>query len=179
MTHEDIPGHQRHRAEAPERLGVAVITVSDTRTPASDSSGALIVSYLEEAGHAVRARRIVADETAAIEAAVKESLIAPDCDVILLTGGTGVSPRDRTPELVSALADRILTGFGELFRMLSWEEIGAAAMLSRAVAGVKGGRLMVAMPGSTGAVRLAMEQLLLPEMGHIIRELRKPEGPIK
>ena len=174
---ESGPSHRQHRAEAPGELGVAVITVSDTRTLDTDRSGAMIETYLVEAGHRALSRVIVPDDPAEIETAALAALELDDCDVVILTGGTGVSPRDRTPETVAALSERILTGYGELFRMLSWEEIGAAAMLSRALAGVRDRRLLVATPGSTGAVRLAMEKLLLPEMGHIIRELRKREGP--
>ncbi len=171
------PSHEQHRKEAPSSLGVAVITVSDTRTMDTDKSGPLIESYLVDGGHHSLGRFIVPDDPDLIRAAIEVALESKLCDVVILTGGTGLSPRDRTPEAVEALCDRMLGGYGELFRMLSWEEIGAAAMLSRALAGVKEGRLIVATPGSTGAVRLAMEKLLLPEMGHIIRELRKVEGP--
>ncbi len=174
---EQQPSHHQHRAEAPSELGVAVITVSDTRTLETDKSGALIEDYLTEASHRVLPRAIVPDDPREIEPAVLAALEQPGCDVVILTGGTGVSPRDRTPEVVESLSERLLTGYGELFRMLSWQDIGAAAMLSRAVAGVREGRLLVATPGSTGAVRLAMEKLLLPEMGHVVRELRKREGP--
>ena len=171
------PSHEQHREEAPSSLGVAVITVSDTRTMDTDKSGPMIESYLEGGGHRSLGRFIVPDDPDLIRAAVLTALENSICDVVILTGGTGLSPRDRTPEAVETICDRVLSGYGELFRMLSWEEIGAAAMLSRALAGVRGDRLIVATPGSTGAVRLAMEKLLLPEMGHIIRELRKVEGP--
>jgi molybdenum cofactor biosynthesis protein B len=170
---DEVPSHEQHRREAPASLGIAVITVSDTRDLETDRSGALIVEYLEAAGHRLTSRGIVPDEPAAIEAAALAAL--PGCDVLILTGGTGLSPRDRTVEVVESLCERPLPGYGELFRMLSWEEIGAAAMLSRACAGVREGRLLVATPGSPGAVRLAMEKLLLPEMGHVIRELGKRE----
>ena len=171
------PSHGRHRGDAPLSLGVAVITVSDTRSLETDGSGALIVEYLAQAGHCLSSREIVTDDPAAIDAAARQALARPDCDVLILTGGTGLSPRDSTIDVLEALFEQPLPGYGELFRMLSWEEIGAAAMLSRASAGVRAGKFLVATPGSMGAVRLAMEKLLLPEMGHVIGELRKREGP--
>jgi len=167
----------RHRREGAGALGVALITVSDTRDLASDRSGALAIGLLEAAGHRVLSRSLVPDEPPRIEAAILAALAGPDCAAVILTGGTGVSPRDGTPEVLARLWERELPGFGELFRWLSWQEVGAAAMLSRACAGQRAGRLLVALPGSPAAVRLALESLLLPELGHLIGQLRKVEGP--
>lgn len=169
--------HEQHRAAAPEHLRAALVTVSDTRGRADDRSGDLIVARLEAAGHTLSSRALVPDEPADIEAALRAALADPGCHAVLLTGGTGISPRDRTADVVADFCDRLLPGFGELFRLLSFEEIGAAAMLSRALAGVGDGRLVVALPGSPAAVRLALDRLLLPELGHIIHELNKREGP--
>jgi molybdenum cofactor biosynthesis protein B len=128
---------------------------------------------LEEAGHRVFEQRILRDEPAEVRAAVEHWLRAPGCDGVLVSGGTGISPRDRTYEAVEALIEQTLDGFGELFRQLSFGEIGSAAMLSRAVGGVARGRVVFAMPGSTAAVTLAMSRLILPELGHLLAELRR------
>lgn len=166
--------HARHR-EAGARIAarMAVITVSDTRTEADDASGRTIVDRLVAAGHRVVERRILPDDPERVRAAVAESVARDDCDGVLLTGGTGISARDATHEAVAGLLDKRLDGFGELFRMLSWERIGSAAMLSRAVAGIAAGRVVFAMPGSTAAVELALDRLIVPELGHLIAELRK------
>ena len=161
---------EEHRRSAPLCVRCAVLTISDTRTEATDTSGRAIAELLEEAGHAVAARSLVPDDPERIRAAVRELLARPDVQVVLTTGGTGISRRDSTYEVVSGLLEKRLDGFGELFRMLSYTEIGAAAMLTRACAGVAEGRLLVAMPGSEAAVRLAMRRLLLPELGHLVRE---------
>jgi molybdenum cofactor biosynthesis protein B len=150
-----------------------VVTISDTRTLANDQGGLLIVHMLEEAGHQVAARRIVRDEPPAIQAQVAELTARDDLDVLLMTGGTGIGSRDQTCETVSGLLDKQLPGYGELFRMLSFREIGAAAMLSRAMAGVAGRKVVMTMPGSPAAVRLAMENLILPELAHLVREARR------
>lgn len=156
-----------HRSEhAGRRIVCAVITCSDTRTRDNDTSGQLIVDLLEAAGHVIAARRIVPDDPEALAVTLDE--LAPAVDAMLITGGTGLSPRDNAPDVVERRLDRILPGFGELFRMLSWDEIGPAAMLSRAVAGVDAGTFVVSMPGSTAAVRLAMERLILPELRHVV-----------
>ncbi len=164
---------QQHRAEAPASVRCAVITVSDTRTMATDRSGQAIVALLEQAGHAVADRHIIPDEPVQIRALLEQYARRADVDAVLLTGGTGLGSRDQTVETVSALLTRPLPGFGELFRMLSYQEIGAAAMLSRAVGGLMGRVVVLAMPGSEGAVRLAMERLILPELGHLVREARR------
>ncbi|MDW8058689.1 MAG: MogA/MoaB family molybdenum cofactor biosynthesis protein [Thermomicrobium sp.] len=151
----------------------AVITVSDTRTAETDTSGALIRERLERAGHAVVGYAIVPDEREAVGQLVDEFAARPDCDAILLNGGTGIARRDVTYEAVAERLEKRLDGFGELFRWLSYREIGPAAMLSRAIAGVYGGKIVIAMPGSTAAVRLAMDELIVPELAHLVFEARK------
>lgn len=148
-----------------------VLTISDTRTGATDTSGDAIVESLKAAGHEVVGRRIVRDDPAATSAVVRAQ--AANADVIITTGGTGITARDSTYEAISALLDKRLDGFGELFRMLSYREIGSAAMLTRACAGVIGRTAVFSLPGSEHAVRLAMTKLLVPELGHIVRELRR------
>ncbi len=164
---------QEHRAGAPTALSLAVLTISDTRTLETDTSGALIVRLAEAVGHRIAERRIVPDEPGQIRATLLEWRDRPDLDAALLTGGTGISPRDQTFETVSALLTHPLPGYGELFRMLSYEQIGPAAMLSRAVGGLAGPLAIFVMPGSRAAVELALERLLLPELPHIVREARK------
>lgn len=163
-----------HKAAAPRSVGCMVITVSDTRTEETDKSGRLMRELLSHANHPVQLYRIVKDEPAEITAAIDEGASHPEVQVILLNGGTGISPRDNTCEAVQRLLEKELPGFGELFRMLSYtEDIGSAAMLSRAVAGTYRGKAVFSTPGSTGAVRLAMTRLILPELGHVVRELNR------
>jgi molybdenum cofactor biosynthesis protein B len=150
---------------------VAVITVSDTRRGEHDTSGATIAQMLAHAGHAVSARAWVKDDVRAIRAALRRALARRDADVVVVTGGTGIAPRDVTPEAVEPLLERVLPGFGERFRAVSWASVGPAAWLSRAGAGVARGRLVVYLPGSVGAVRDALEQLLIPELVHAVRLL--------
>ncbi|HTM57984.1 MAG TPA: MogA/MoaB family molybdenum cofactor biosynthesis protein [Candidatus Udaeobacter sp.] len=149
----------------------AVLTVSDTRRGSADTSGALIQTLIERAGHEVIARAFVRDDRAAIRRAARTLLGRRALDVLVVTGGTGVAPRDVTPEALLPLCDRLLPGFGERFRALSHVEVGNAAWLSRAEAGVTRDRLVVLLPGSSGAVRLALSQVLLPEISHVIRTL--------
>jgi molybdenum cofactor biosynthesis protein B len=156
--------HQHH-AQSRSHLRVGIITASDTRTSANDKSGAEIRQMLEAAGHTVGIYEIVPDDRARIAATVAATL--PELDAVIITGGTGVAPRDATIEAVEPMLEKKLEGFGELFRMLSYQEIGAAAMLSRAIAGIRQGKFIAAIPGSTAACRLAMEKLILPEIGHI------------
>lgn len=172
---EPEPGsrHHPHRSAAPERARVCVITVSDTRTLETDTGGARVEELLIAAGHRVLGRSVVPDEAGAIAAALGAALARDGVDAVILTGGTGVAPRDVTPEAVEPLLDRIVPGFGELFRMLSYQEIGSAAVLSRALAGLAGGRVVFVLPGSRGAVQLAMDKLVVPELGHLIGEARK------
>jgi molybdenum cofactor biosynthesis protein B len=165
-------GHEEHRHEAPRTISIFVVTASDTRGEGEDESGRFLREAAAAAGHRVAGYRIVRDEPDAIRAALEEAARA-GADAIVVNGGTGIAGRDRTYEAVAALLEKRLDGFGELFRMLSYAEIGAAAMLSRAVAGVWGGRAVFSMPGSRAAVRLAWEKLLAPELGHVVRELRK------
>jgi molybdenum cofactor biosynthesis protein B len=166
-------GHQEHeqraQAELSPSIRCGVITISDTRTPATDTSGAAICALVEAAGHTVTRYQLVKDEPDQIAALVRE-VSNTGCQVILTNGGTGIARRDSTFEAIDALIDKRLPGFGELFRMLSFAEIGPAAMLSRATAGMIGGTLVFCMPGSTSAVRLAMEQLIVPQLPHLIWE---------
>ena len=160
----------QHRAAAADRRArCAVLTVSDTRTPETDKGGRLIIDQLEAAGHEAVEYQIVRDEPAQIENQLRAWLDAKP-DVILTTGGTGISSRDTTVEVARCLLDKELEGFGELFRMLSYEEVGAAAMLSRAVSGLAGDTLLFTLPGSTNAVGLALTKLILPELPHLIWE---------
>lgn len=165
--------HEEHRREAPENIACAVITVSDTRDERSDRGGPVIVKALEEAGLRVLSRDIVPDEAPDIEACILRHLEEEDCDAVILTGGTGVSTRDGTVEVVERICERTLPGFGELFRALSYQEIGSACILSRALAGVRGRQALFALPGSPGALHTAMSKIILPELGHLLREIRK------
>jgi molybdenum cofactor biosynthesis protein B len=162
-----------HRRAAPGHVRSVVITVSDTRTLEDDTGGALLVELLEGQGHAVVGRLIVPDDIDAIQHALDEAVMRDDVGAVFLTGGTGIAPRDVTPEAVLPVLDRLIPGFGELFRVLSHQEIGSAALLSRALAGTVRGRLVAALPGSRAAIRRAMERLLLPELGHLAGEAAK------
>jgi molybdenum cofactor biosynthesis protein B len=160
------------RAQRPWRaVGVAIVTVSDTRRGADDTSGALAERLLVRKGHAVVQRAWVKDDVRAIRAAIRRALARGDVDVVIATGGTGVAPRDVTPEAVEPLLERPLPGFGERFRAISAASVGSAAWMSRAGAGVARGRLVVYLPGSSGAVRQALEELLIPELVHVVRLL--------
>ncbi|MGH7925564.1 MAG: MogA/MoaB family molybdenum cofactor biosynthesis protein [Candidatus Binatus sp.] len=163
-----VHDHQKH---ARTRLKLGVITASDTRTPESDDSGKLIRTILEAAGHRVDYYEVVPDNREKISAALVSNL--ENLDAIIVNGGTGITARDGTTEVVKSLLDKELEGFGELFRMLSFQEIGAAAMMSRAIAGVRHGKFIAALPGSPDACRLAMEKLLIPQLGHIAYLLSK------
>jgi len=164
---------REHKAHAPRSIGCFVLTISDSKTPETDTSGALIREMLAKAGHSLVGHAIVKDEPAQVTAVVREGCANPALQAFILTGGTGVTSRDATFEAVEALLDKRLTGFGELFRMLSYQEIGAAAMLSRAQAGAVKGRALFSLPGSPNACRLALEKLILPELGHLIREISR------
>lgn len=164
----------RHRAAARGQTAeCAVLSVSDSRTRETDRGGRLIVETLEGAGHRVAAYELVKDEPEEIAAQLRRWLEGGTIQVVCTTGGTGISSRDTTIEVVENFLDKRLEGFGELFRMLSWEEIGAAAMLSRATAGLAGETLLFAMPGSVAAVRLGLEKLIVPELPHLIWERRR------
>lgn len=154
-------------------LEFALVTVSDTRTEKTDEGGDVLRNLVEQAGHRVASREIVRDEAEAIRAAVAVALALPAVDAVLVTGGTGFSPRDVTLEAVSPLFEREIVGFGELFRMLSFAEIGAAAMLSRATAGLASGRAIFLLPGSPAALDLALTRLVLPELAHLLAQARR------
>ena len=164
---------RKHRQSAPKHVRVAVLTISDTRTPETDTGGETIESLMRGAGHEVVERGIVRDDAARIRTELVDLLARPDVDAIITTGGTGISARDATYEVVDRMLEKRLDGFGEIFRMLSYEEVGAAAVLSRAVAGAVGTKLVACLPGSRNAVRLAVEKLLVPEISHLVYELKK------
>ena len=165
--------HLDHKATSPASVSCYVLTISDTRKPTSDTSGLAIAELLEANGHVVSGRGIVRDDPDAIRSALQMQLDAASAQVIITTGGTGITSRDSTYEVVCNLLEKRLEGFGELFRMLSYQEIGPSAMLSRACAGTGQGKIIVSLPGSENAVRLAMNKLLLPELGHLVRELSR------
>jgi molybdopterin adenylyltransferase len=162
-----------HHAAAPPSVKIAVVTVSDSRTLETDTSGALIVALAEAAGHQIVERAVVRDEPAEMTPLFQRLSAEGGVDAVLVTGGTGISPRDQTYETVSALLTKPLPGYGELFRMLSFAEIGPACLLSRAVGGLMGPLVILVMPGSRAAVELAMSRIILPELPHIVREARK------
>jgi len=162
-----------HKSYAPSSVACYVLTVSDTRTSETDTGGRAIRDLLTDAGHAVTGFDIVRDDPAAVVARVREGLNEPATQVIITTGGTGISSRDSTYEAVEGLLEKRLTGFGELFRMLSFQDIGSAAMMSRATAGTVGRKAIFILPGSPDAIRLAMTRLILPELSHVLQQLRK------
>ena len=162
-----------HRGQAPVAVPCFVLTVSDTRTPESDTSGRAIRALLEGAGHQVTGSTIVRDDPDAVADAVRQQLSAGSARVVITTGGTGITSRDDTFEALDRLFDKRLEGFGELFRMLSFNEIGPAAMLTRATAGTVGRNAVFILPGSENAVRLAMTRLILPELGHVVQQLNR------
>jgi molybdenum cofactor biosynthesis protein B len=160
-----MPPH--HGALVRERIGCAILTVSDTRTEQDDASGHLIRTLLELAGHPIRCYAIVPDEPVAIHSAVSGAVDRDDVLALIVTGGTGIAPRDVTVDSVADLWTRELPGFGELFRALSFAEIGPTALLSRATAGVMAGKFVALLPGATVACRLALERLIVPVLGHV------------
>jgi len=162
-----------HRATAPRSVGCWVLTISDTKTPETDTSGALIRKLLLDAGHEVVGSTIVRDEPKDVQRVIREACASEAVRAVIATGGTGITSRDSTYEAIEALLDKRLPGFGELFRMLSYEEVGAAAMLSRAQLGIHARRIIVSLPGSPNACRLALEKLLIPELPHLIREVSR------
>ena len=166
--------HEEHRDAAPESVGCAVITVSDTRDPTTDKSGQLIKDLLAEGGHEVVYYAVVKDSPRQIKGELAILGEKGSCQAIILNGGTGISPRDTTYDALTGILDKRLDGFGEIFRFLSYQEIGAAAIMSRALAGVYRGRIVISMPGSTNAVRLAMDRLVLPELGHMVGTISPP-----
>ena len=162
-----------HKAQAPATIGCYVLTISDTRTADNDTSGRAIRELIAASGHSVSGFDIVRDEPLDVVARVRDRLADPRPQAIITTGGTGVTSRDSTYEAVEGLLEKRLVGFGELFRMLSFQEIGAAAMLTRATAGTVSRRAIFVLPGSENAVRLAMTRLILPELGHVVQQVTK------
>jgi molybdenum cofactor biosynthesis protein B len=163
----------QHRCDSPKSVRCAVITVSDTRTLETDKGGKLVADLLAAGGHQVAGRQIVRDDPMEIGPLVHKLADPALVDAILITGGTGIAARDQTFETVSGLLTKTMPGYGELFRMLSYDQIGPAAMLSRAVGGVRDRVVILTMPGSMAAVQLAMEKLIVPEIGHLVFEARK------
>jgi molybdopterin adenylyltransferase len=161
-----------HKEKAKKSVRCFVITVSDTRDENTDTSGQTIKRYLTGEGHPTAGYRIVKDEPVEIEALLKEALGRDDVDSVIVNGGTGISPRDGTYEVVNRFLEKKLDGFGEIFRYLSYLEIGSAAIMSRAAAGTARGKVLISLPGSSGAVTLAMEKLILPEIRHMVSQLQ-------
>jgi len=161
---------EEHKARAPRSVRCFIVTVSDTRTEATDTSGRAIADLLTTAGHVVAGRAIVKDDAEMVRGTLERQLANAEVQAIITTGGTGVTARDSTYEVVSSLLQKRLDGFGELFRMLSFQQIGPAAMMSRACAGIVAGHVIVSLPGSEAAVRLALERLLIPELGHLVEQ---------
>ena len=165
--------HHEHRAASPTQIRCYVLTVSDTRTDENDTGGRLLRELLAGGGHEVVGHAFVPDEPVTLRGAIGEQLDAEAVQVVITTGGTGISRRDGTYEVVSALIDKRIDGFGELFRALSFEEIGPSSMLSRACAGTSRGKILISLPGSKNAVRLGMTKLVPPELGHLVREVTR------
>ena len=161
-----------HKEKGKKSIRCYVITVSDSRDETTDTSGQTIRSGLSAEGHETAAYRIVKDEPVQIEALLNEALASPDVDAVIVNGGTGIAPRDGTFEVVSRLLEKKLDGFGEIFRYLSYLDIGSAAIMSRAAAGTARGKVLISLPGSKGAVSLAMEKLILPELRHMVSQLQ-------
>jgi molybdopterin adenylyltransferase len=166
-------GEAEHKARAPRTVRCFILTVSDTRSEATDASGRAIADLVAAAGHEVAGRVIVRDDPDAVRGIVERQLATGDAQVIITTGGTGITSRDSTYEAIAGLLQKRLDGFGELFRMLSFQQIGSAAMMSRACAGLAAGRIVISLPGSEAAVRLAMERLIIPELGHLVEQASK------
>jgi len=162
-----------HKHHAPKSVGCMVITCSDTRTPETDTSGQLIQKLLKEQCHTIAAYHLVKDEPAQIKGRIAEGISNDGVQAIIINGGTGISRRDSTFEAVDGMLEKRLDGFGEVFRYLTYQEIGSPAIMSRATAGIIKGRVLFSTPGSENAVRLAMEKLILPELGHLVKELTK------
>ena len=164
---------EQHRSQAAQQIGFAVLTVSDTRTERDDIGGDFLVQSVEEAGHRCLWREIVPDEAERIRAGLGAALALDEVDILLVTGGTGIAPRDVTGPTLEAAFDSSIPGFGELFRWLSYREIGSATILSRATAGLVGDRVVCGLPGSPKALRLAMAEIILPEAGHLVAQARR------
>jgi len=166
-----------HGHPGPRDVGIAVLTVSDTRTAGDDESGDVARRLIEAAGHRVARRRVVPDDVGAIRECLNAWLADEDCAAIVVSGGTGIAPRDRTVEALAGLLERRIEGFGELFRALSFAQVGPVAMLSGAQGGVAQGKPLFALPGSPRAVELGLSRLVLPALGHVLAELARRDGP--
>ena len=162
--------HVAHRQAAPKSVHCYVLTISDTRTEETDTGGRAIVDLLAEGGHEVLGKAIIPDDPERVRQAVEAQLANDHVQVVITTGGTGISSRDQTYEAISGILEKRIDGFGELFRALSYAEVGTAAMLSRALAGTARRKIVICVPGSENAVRLALTRLVLPELGHLVRE---------
>lgn len=167
------PTVHEHKAYAPRSIGCMIITCSDTRTADTDNSGQLIQKLLKDQGHTVVGYHLVKDDPAQIQLWIARTVTNEAVQALIINGGTGVSRRDTTFEAVDAMLEKRLPGFGELFRLLTYQEIGSPAIMSRATAGVVKGRVLFSVPGSENAVRMAMEKLILPELGHVVQQLAK------
>ncbi|MFN0006949.1 MAG: molybdenum cofactor biosynthesis protein B [Planctomycetota bacterium] len=165
-------GLAEHRSQSPQSIGFAVITISDTRDASSDRGGETLVRLVTEAGHRVAWKTIVKDEAGPIEAAVRAACAREDVDLVLTTGGTGIAPRDVTTPTLERMFEATIPGFGELFRWLSYREIGSAAILSRATAGIVDTKVVLALPGSPKALELALREIVLPEAGHLVSQVK-------
>ncbi|MDQ3388791.1 MAG: molybdenum cofactor biosynthesis protein MoaB [Gemmatimonadota bacterium] len=165
------PSSDEHRKLAAKRgpVSIAVVTVSDSRTPETDTNGAFLRRRIEGAGHRITGHRVIRDDPEAVTAALDE--LAGEAQIVIFNGGTGISRRDNTFDALSGRLEKVLPGFGEIFRMLSYAEVGSAAILSRAVAGTYRGAAVISLPGSPAAVRLAWERLIEPELPHLAWEL--------
>lgn len=163
-------GYIDHKAEAPKSVGCVVITISDSRTEDTDESGRYLVAILKENGHSIHGYRLLKNDPEAIRQTISGFAAEVSVKIIITTGGTGLSHRDITVETVSGLLDKQMPGFGELFRLLTWESIGTPAIMSRALGGVITGKIILCLPGSLNAVKLAAEKIILPELGHLARE---------
>lgn len=166
-------GHEGHKHKAPKSVKVFVVSISDTRTEADDESGAYIKEELEKAGHGIAGYRLIKDEPSEIVKLINAEASRGDLHAFILTGGTGISSRDSTFEAVRSLLEKEIEGFGEIFRHLSYQDIGASAIMSRAAAGSYHGKIIISIPGSLNAVKLAMEKLILPELGHMVYEVSR------
>ena len=166
-------GYKEHKKEASQSASFAVLVVSDSRTKETDKSGKLIIEYLENSGHCVPVYKIIKNDATELISELESLLQSKGLDVIITSGGTGISSRDITATTVTPLLQKKLDGFGELFRSLTYEEIGTPSIMSRALGGVAGGKIIFCLPGSTGAAKLAMAKIILPEIGHLLWEARR------
>ncbi|HTK88254.1 MAG TPA: MogA/MoaB family molybdenum cofactor biosynthesis protein [Nitrospiraceae bacterium] len=173
QSHRSGHAHEEHKAHAPHCVTCVVITCSDTRTSQTDTSGQLMMRLLKEHGHELAGYHVIKDDPAQIRSVIEEAAAHDAVQAILVNGGTGISKRDSTFEAVDGMLEKRLVGFGEIFRYLTYKDIGSSAIMTRATAGIFRGRIIFSTPGSEGAVRLAMESLILPEIGHIIQQLNK------